>query len=141
MTTTAIKRIRRLRGRRLALFGLGLMLMACASVPPAEAQSSSRGEARREHEVTWGHPNPDNVARFFILASPTGEPNGARRINVGKPNGVAEPGLTVFSVRAELADDELIAVIAVGRDSRSSEPSAWSGVRPTQPGQPLVVDP
>lgn len=91
--------------------------------------------------ITWGHPSPANVERFMVTISPVKGPSeSSRTIDVGKPASVPSGSLEIFTALVQMEFDEFVSVAAVGRNGLTSLPSVWSGVPPTRPGQPRVVD-
>lgn len=94
------------------------------------------------HEIVWAHPNPVAVKRFVVfVAAARGDQGGARRVDVGKPESEPTGSVQVFSAIVPVASDEFVAVAAVGYDGRLGALSSWSGVPPTRPGQPIVIEP
>lgn len=128
--------------RPMGRVGFGRSLVGCvflflASVP---GLASAAGETM--HEIIWAHPDPLAVKRFVVFVSAVkGDQAGARRVDVGKP--VSQPSGTVqvFSAIVPIASTEFVAVAAVGYDGRTGALSSWSGVPPTRPGQPIVIEP
>jgi len=131
---------------RAAHRGLGWTLSMLASVLLALGcvlfAASTASAQERMHQITWAHPTPGAVSRFVVLIGPTeGDVGAARQVDLGLPQAQAAGSLSVFSAMVSLADDEFLAVAAVGHNGRMSIPSDWSGTPPTRPGQPLLVEP
>ena len=106
---------------------LGVMLLAA----PAFAQ-------QRLHQVTWAHTEPQTVSHFVVLVSPNeGGAEGAREVNVGKPQPQVSGDYYLYSAMVAFEPDEYLAVMAVGFDGLTSVPSDWGSMPPTRPGQPL----
>ena len=95
------------------------------------------------HEVTWAHNAAGDVQNFVVFVSTVkGDQANARQINVGKPTGQTNAGsLEMFSAIVAVELDEYLAVAAIALDGSLSELSAWSGVPPSPPGQPLLMVP
>ncbi len=111
--------------------GLGLATLGLPSA--ALAQTAM-------HEIVWAHQAPGDVQRFVIFVSPVqGNESLARQVDVGMPPGSDQGSLRYFSAIVPVALDEYVAVAAVGSDGSLSPLSAWSGLPPTQPGQPLLI--
>lgn len=112
-----------------------LFLMAIPGLAFAAGETSM-------HEVIWAHPDPLAVKRFIVFVSATkGDQAVARRVDVGKPDGEPSGTVQIFSAILPVAADEFVAVAAVGYDGRMGALSSWSGVPPTRPGQPIVIEP
>lgn len=100
--------------------------------------ATASAQEQRRHQIFWGHAAPQTVSHFVVLvADQEGDVNGARQIQVGKPQGTPSGNYTVFSALVDFEPDEFLAVMAVGLDGQASIPSDWSGMPPTRPGQPL----
>jgi hypothetical protein len=94
------------------------------------------------HEVTWLHEAPVEVDGFIIFVSPiSGSASDARQVDVGKPGGSKSSSVQLFSALVSVGLDEYVAVAAVGRNGTQSILSDWGQPQPSQPGQPLVVEP
>ncbi|MBK7947591.1 MAG: hypothetical protein IPK00_02335 [Deltaproteobacteria bacterium] len=94
------------------------------------------------HEVIWAHPDALAVKRFVVFVSAVkGDQTGARRVDVGKPASEPSGTVQVFSAIVPIGTAEFVAVAAVGYDGRMGALSSWSGVPPTRPGQPIVIEP
>lgn len=114
------------------LLALGAFLLLAG---PAAAQG------QRMHQINWGHPAPAEVSRFVILISPVeGSVDDARQVDVGMPAAQSLGSMSVFTAMVAFNADEYLAVAAIGHNGQMSTPSAWSGMPPTRPGQPLPVD-
>ena len=130
----------RVRGSRLLLGELGCLLLAVLLLLGLGAGQAVAQE--RTHQISWGHPNPNEVSRFVVLVSPVeGTVAATREINVGKPSAQSMGSLQLFSAFISFGTDEYLAVAAVGHDGQRSTPSNWTGMPPTRPGQPLLVGP
>ncbi len=134
---------------RLAGSGRGLCLVISAAVAlaallvgssPAFAQTSA-SDGERLHQVNWTHNAPGEVRNFVILISPVeGSIAEARQVDVGVPEAQLLGFTNLYTAMVSFAPDEYLAVAAVGRNGLMSVPSAWSGMPPSRPGQPLPVD-
>ena len=126
--------------RRRILEGILALVIASAGVlglgtSPALAENDL-------HEIVWGHQTPDGVRSFILYVSPQeGALEQARRIEVGKPTGENIGYMQLYSALVSMASDEFVAVAAIGRNGLPSPLSAWSQAKPSQPGQPVVVEP
>jgi hypothetical protein len=119
----------------LAILTIFLGAVGLISLPnAAQAQTSL-------HEVSFAHAEPNTVARFVVFVADTqGDQAGARQINVGKPaNPVLDKGLYVYSAVVSVDADEYVAIAAVSYDGSLSALSNWSGVPPSNPGQPFYI--
>lgn len=124
--------------RRLAVVALVVTGLTLAS---AALAGSAAAQEQRLHQVNWAHPTPSEVSRFVILISPVeGSLAQARQVDVGKPEPQPIGSLTLFSAMVSFAEDEYLAVAAVGHTGLMSVPSDWSGMPPSRPGQPLPID-
>ncbi|MEZ4330538.1 MAG: hypothetical protein R3F35_02210 [Myxococcota bacterium] len=104
--------------------------------------ASAAGAEPSSHEIIWAHPNGSAVKRFIVfVSSAKDDPQGARRIDVGKPEGHLSGSVEFFSALVTLDSDEFVAIAAVGYDGQMGALSGWSGVRPSRPGQPIVITP
>jgi hypothetical protein len=113
-----------------AAFGLVFLLATAASAQ------------ERMHQITWAHASPGTVSRFVVLISDTdGAATDARQVDVGKPQASQAGSLSVFTAMVSFAEDQYLAVAAVGHSGQISLPSDWAGSPPTRPGQPLLVSP
>jgi hypothetical protein len=98
------------------------------------------------HEITWAHPSPQDVRSFVVYLAPNKGKKAeekARIVDVGKPKSVGSGanGLRYFSAVVQGEVGEFVAIAAVGRDGTRSPLSAWAGLPPSRPGQPLLVTP
>ena len=126
--------------RRRILEGIVALVVASASVFGLGAGPARAGDDL--HEITWGHQTPDGVRSFVLYVSPQeGALELARRIEVGKPTGENIGFMQLYSALVPMASDEFVAVAAIGRNGLPSPLSAWSQAKPSQPGQPVVVEP
>lgn len=92
------------------------------------------------HEVTWAHGAASQVRHFVIFVSEVdGDIDIARAIDVGKPIGRASGTIQFFSAIIPAEFDDYVAIAAVAADGSLSPLSAWTGLPPSQPGQPVVV--
>jgi len=132
-----MNRIRRMSGRRALWIG-GLFATFMLLGP----QISMAGPGDNLHEVTWGHVSPSSVRSFIIYISPeSGALELARQVDVGVPDGEALGSFNLYRAIVPSEQDEFIAVAALGRNGLLSPLSAWGRVQPTQPGQPVIVEP
>jgi hypothetical protein len=117
-----------------------LAFTVLATVLPARISYSADGDtADQIHEVIWLHESPNEVTSFVLFVSPVfGSTDGARQINVPNPGGSGSA--QSFSALVPIASDDFVAVAALGQNGLLSSLSAWSP-QPSQPGQPLVVQP
>lgn len=134
-------RDRRVRRAPRAARWIGLALVLLVSLPvileprPAEA-------ADGVSEITWAHPSASQVRNFVLYVSPVeGSIEATRQIDLGKPTGEGGGFLVFFSAIVPIDATDFVAVAAVGHDGRVSGLSAWGQPQPSQPGQPLVVQP
>lgn len=130
--------------RRLANWTMGVIAISVlAAVLPARISYSADGDAADQmHEVTWLHESPNEVRSFVLFVSAeSGSTVGARQINVGKPGGSGSGTAQFFSAIVPISSEDFVAVAAVGQNGLLSAVSAWSRPQPSQPGQPLVVQP
>jgi hypothetical protein len=118
-----------------------LAFTVLATVLSARISYSADGDAADQmHEVTWLHESPNEVRSFMLFVSPvSGSTDGARQINVPNPGGSGS--VQFFSALVPIASDDFVAVAAIGQNGLLSGLSAWSRAQPSQPGQPLVVQP
>jgi hypothetical protein len=114
-----------------------------AMILPAKASLSADDDVVDEtHEVTWLHESPAEVTSFVIFVSPVaGSTSSARQINVGKPGGSGSGTAQFFSALVPIDANDFVAVAAIGRNGLLSDLSVWSRPQPSQPGQPLLVQP
>lgn len=111
-------------------------------LPAKNSQSANPTAAVKVHEITWIHPSPAGVRSFVVLVSPvSGSLAQARQIDVGKPNGIDIGFGQQFSALVPIAIDEFVSVRALGLNGLPSALSEWRQPQPSQPGQPLVVEP
>ena len=104
--------------------------------------ASAAGAEPSSHEIIWAHPDGNAVKRFVVFVSSVkGDADRARRVDVGKPEGHLSGTVEFFSALVTLDSDEFVAIAAVGYDGRMGALSGWSGVRPSRPGQPIVITP
>lgn len=137
------KRVFRDRERRIGVAraerrggAIGLWVAACALIAAAATAAPTT------HEIIWAHPDGNAVKRFVVLVSPVkGDAGGARRIDVGKPQGQRSGTVEYYSALVTLESDEYVAIAAVGLDGRMGPLSSWSSARPSRPGQPIVITP
>lgn len=116
-------------------FAVVLGLMFSFSAGQAAAQ-------QRTHQVSWGHPAPNEVSHFVVLVSPVeGAVPATREINVGMPEAQLVGALSLFSALISFEQDEFLAIAAIGHDGQMSTASNWSGMPLSRPGQPLLVEP
>jgi hypothetical protein len=117
-----------------------LAFTVLATVLPARISYSADGDAADQmYEVTWLHESPNEVKSFVLFVSLVCESTvGARQINVGKPGG---SGAAQFSAIVPLTGEDFVAVAAIGQNGLLSGLSACSRAQPSQPGQPLIVQP
>jgi hypothetical protein len=130
--------------RWVAHWMMGLLAFTVlATVLPARISYSADGDAADQmHEVTWLHESPNEVRSFVLFVSPvSGSTTGARQIDVGKPGGSGSGSAQFFSAIVPISSDDFVAVAAIGQNGLLSAVSAWSRPQPSQPGQPLVVQP
>jgi hypothetical protein len=130
--------------RWLAHWIMGLLAFTVlATVLPARISYSADGDAADPmHEVTWVHESPNEVKSFVLFVSPvSGSMADARQINVGKPGGSGSGAPKTFSAWEAISSDDYVAVAAIGRNGLLSALSNWQRPQPSQPGQPLVVQP
>lgn len=128
---------RRLSDRVRWVVGLVAVL---AMILPAGISFSA--EENTTHEVTWLHESPAEVTSFVLFVSPVaGSMSSARQINVGKPGGSGSGAAKFYSAFVPMDANDFVAVAAIGRNGLLSELSAWSRPQPSQPGQPLIVQP
>lgn len=126
------------RGVGRGLMGRAFLALVLLSALPAVAMAT--GETM--HEVIWAHPDPLAVKRFVVFVSAVkGDQAGARRVDVGKPASQPSGSVQIFSAIVPIGSVEFVAVAAVGYDGRMGPLSSWSGVPPTRPGQPIVIEP
>jgi hypothetical protein len=120
-----------------------MTITVLATLLPARISYSADGDAAKQmHEITWLHESPNDVGSFVLFVSPvSGSMAEARQIDVGKPGGSGSGSAQFFSALVPIASDEFVAVAAIGRNGLLSSLSAWSRPQPSQPGQPLVVQP
>jgi hypothetical protein len=133
-----------LERRWVAHWIMGLLAFTVlATVLPARISYSADGDAADQmHEVTWLHESPNEVRSFVLFVSPvSGSTTGARQIDVGKPGGSGSGSAQFFSAIVPISSDDFVAVAAIGQNGLLSAVSAWSRPQPSQPGQPLVVQP
>jgi hypothetical protein len=118
-----------------------LAFTVLATVLPARISNSADGDtADQIHEVTWLHESPNEVTSFVLFVSPVfGSTDGARQINVPKPGGSGSP--QSFSAIVSIASADYVAVAALGQNGLLSAVSEWKLPQPSQPGQPLIVQP
>lgn len=116
--------------------------IALATLLPAKTSHAADDAGATVHEITWLHASPAEVQSFLIFVSPVvGALAGARQIDVGKPGGSDSESPQVFSALVPVGFDEFVAVAAIGQDGLRSALSEWGQPQPSQPGQPLVVEP
>jgi len=107
---------------------------------PAGISYSADGDTT--HEVTWLHESPAEVTSFVIFVSPVeGSTSSTRQFNVGKPGGSGSGTAQFFSALVPIDVNDFVAVAAIGRNGLLSDLSVWSRPQPSQPGQPLLVQP
>lgn len=122
------------RTRRAAGLVVAVISLAFLAAAPASAEDLQ--------EVSWFHPNPDQVRGFILfVSSQDGSRESARQIDVGKPAGETTENGQFFSAMVEMTVEEYVAVSAIGRNGLESGLSAWARPEPSRPGQPLVVEP
>jgi hypothetical protein len=133
---------RDLKNRRgLPLSAVGMVAFSVLSMFLAAGISYSADEDVT-HEVTWLHESPAEVTSFLIFVSPVaGSTSSTRQINVGKPGGSGSGTAQLFSALVPMDANDFVAVAAIGRNGLLSDLSAWSRPQPSQPGQPLLVQP
>jgi len=116
-----------------------VILWALLAVGPASAVDPVSDDLQ---EVSWFHPNPDEVRGFILFVSTEdGSREAARQIDVGKPSGETTENGQFFSAMVEMTVEEYVAISAIGRNGLESGLSAWARPEPSRPGQPLVVEP
>jgi hypothetical protein len=98
------------------------------------------------HEITWAHASPADVRAFVVYLAPNKGKKAeskARIIDVGKPKSVGSGGGGVRYYSAVIQGNvgEFVAVAAIAADGTRSPLSAWAGLPPSRPGQPLLVTP
>jgi hypothetical protein len=120
-----------------------LAITVLATVLPARISYSADGDAVDPmNEVTWFHTSPNDVRSFVLFVSPvSGSMAEARQIDVGKPGGSDSGSAKFFSALVPIAIGDFVAVAAIGQNGLLSDVSDWSTPQPSQPGQPLVVQP
>lgn len=120
-----------------------LVLAFLAVLAPASAsQAVEPATDPPLHEITWIHESPSEVQRFVIFVSPTsGSLDEARQVDVGKPGGSNSSTAQFFSAHVPVGFDEYVAIAAIGKNGLRSSLSEWRQPQPTQPGQPLVIEP
>ncbi len=120
-----------------------LVLAFLAALAPAHASQAVEPAADQAlHEITWIHESPSDVQRFVIfLSHNSGSVAEARQIDVGKPGGSNSNTAQFFSALVLVGLDEYVAIAAIGRNGLQSVLSEWRQPQPTQPGQPLVIEP
>ncbi|MEE8166610.1 MAG: hypothetical protein V3T64_13660 [Myxococcota bacterium] len=93
------------------------------------------------HEITWAHNAAAEVQNFVVFVSAVqGDQANSRQIYVGKPASQSNSGsLQTFSAIVSVELDEYVAVAALALDGSLSELSRWSGLPPSQPGQPFLI--
>ena len=131
-------------GRRSAFdrVGFGHRLLGCVFLVLVSFPGLASAAGETMHEVIWAHPDALAVKRFVVFVSTVkGDQAGARRVDVGKPQSQPSGTVQVFSAIVPIGSAEFIAVAAVGYDGRMGALSSWSGVPPTRPGQPIVIEP
>lgn len=130
--------------RWLAHWAMGVLAISVlATVLPARISYSADGDASDPiHEVTWIHESPNEVRSFVLFVSPvSGSTAEARQIDVPKPGGSGSGAPQSFSALVPIASDDFVAVAAIGQNGLLSGLSEWMRPQPSQPGQPLVVQP
>ena len=130
--------------RWLTHWAMGVVaITVLAAVLPARISYSADGDAVDPmHEVTWFHTSPNEVRSFVLFVSPvSGSTAGARQINVGKPGGSGSGAPKTFSAWEAISSDDYVAVVAIGQNGLLSALSDWQRPQPSQPGQPLIVQP
>jgi len=129
--------IRRSPGLRIATFASVLALAALLF-----GASTAAAQAERLHQINWAHANPADVSRFVVLISPVeGSLADARQVDVGLPASEPIGSMSLYSAMVSFSADEYLAVAAIGHNGLMSVPSDWSGMPPSRPGQPLLVEP
>ncbi|HEB88401.1 MAG TPA: hypothetical protein ENI85_02425 [Deltaproteobacteria bacterium] len=94
------------------------------------------------HEIVWGHQRPDSVRAFVLYVAPQpGAVAQARRVEVGRPSGEDIGYMQLYSAFVSIGPEEYVAVAAIGRNGLMSPLSSWRQAKPSQPGQPVVVEP
>ena len=130
------------RNRRGLSFRMVTMVAASVLSTLLAAGISNSADGNTPHEVTWVHDSPSEVNSFVIFVSAVeGSTAAARQINVGKPGGSGACSAQFYSAFVPIGADDYVAVAAVGRNGLLSDLSDWSQPQPSQPGQPLVVQP
>jgi hypothetical protein len=130
--------------RWLTHWAMGVVVITVlAAVLPARISFSADGDAVDQmHEVTWLHQSPNEVKSFVLFVSPvSGSMADARQINVPKPGGSGSGSTQTFHAIVSIASEDYVAVAAIGQNGLLSDVSDWSRPQPSQPGQPLVVQP
>jgi hypothetical protein len=137
-----------LRGRQARRNRRGLSFRVAAIVTTSVLSTllcagiSYSADGNTTHQVTWLHESPSEVTSFVIFVSAVeGSPASARQINVGKPGGSGSGSAQFYSALVPISASEYVAVAAIGRNGLLSSLSVWSRPQPSQPGQPLVVQP
>jgi hypothetical protein len=118
---------------RLVLVAAGAMLLLVTA--PATAADDVQ-------EVRWFHADPDAVRTFVLaVADEPDPPQPAREIEVGKPTAERTENGTFYSAMIVMGLDEYVAVRAIGTNGLASARSSWGQPTPSQPGQPLILEP
>jgi hypothetical protein len=92
--------------------------------------------------VTWSHASPGSVRSFILYIGPeSGAIELARQFDVGVPASQLPGPLGYYTAIVSSGADEYFAVAALGRNGLLSPLSDWKSVQPTQPGQPILVQP
>lgn len=118
-----------------------VVVAVLAMILPAGISYSA--DEDKTHEVSWLHESPAEVSSFVIFVSPEpGLSSTTRRFDdIGKPGGSGSGTAQVFSAMVPIGTDDFVAVAAIGQNGLLSALSLWSQPQPTQPGQPLIVQP
>ena len=128
--------------RGLPFGAAGIVVVAVlAMILPAGISYS--GDEDEMHEVSWLHESPAEVSSFVLFVSPEqGLTSTTRRFDdIGKPGDSDSGTPQVFSAMVPIGTDDFVAVAAIGRNGLLSALSVWSRPQPSQPGQPLIVQP
>lgn len=135
---------RRQMGSDLGCWTRGMLVLAFLAVlaPASASQAVEPAADPPLHEIRWIHESPSKVQRFVIFVSPTsGSLDEARQVDVGKPGGSNSSTAQFFSALVPVGLDEYVAIAAIGKNGLRSSLSEWRQPQPTQPGQPLVIEP
>ena len=119
-----------------------VLMLVWMLIPARAAQAIEPAPGETVHEITWVHEAPAEVEGFVVYLSPVPDSVAeARQIAVGKPGGSNSNTAQFFSALVPVGLEEYVAVAAIGRNGLQSIVSEWRQPQPTQPGQPLVVEP